>query len=324
MISRCIKDIEVIGRFIFLETASSETEQLDKMLLELLLTIISLVLIYIYVWARKRQIYWKRYNVPYIESLPLIGHFARVILLKENVADTVTRLYNHPKARKQPFVGINVFHKPTILLRDPELIKQVAVKDFNYFVDHHTGIDPFHDPIGGNNLFQLNNPRWRKLRTKLSPIFSSGKMKQMFYMVEKVADDLNKTLHKSLVNNRTEVECQTIFGLFTVDVISIVAFATEANCVKDPENSEFFQTAKNSFMNTPWNKFCFNSVFLLPEVTKLLNVYTFDKKFEVFMRHLFSEVMTHRLKNGGTRNDLIDALIAIQNNSTPEEKASKS
>lgn len=293
------------------------------MLAELLFTAISLLIIYGYFWAKQRQTYWKRKNIPYIESRPLLGHFTRTVFLKENIAHTISRLYNHSKAKGQPFVGINAFHKPALLIRDPNLIKQVTVKDFNYFVDHHAGVNPVHDPVGANNLFQLNNPIWRKLRVKLSPIFTSGKMKQMFYMVDKVGDELNEKLRSALVDNQLEVECHSLFGLFTTDVISIVAFATEANCLKDPERSEFLHNAKNSFMNTPWNKFCINSVFLFPELSNLISIQSFDKNFEKFMRRLFNEVMTQRLQNGGTRNDLIDALIAVKNSSSPEEKSSE-
>lgn len=292
------------------------------MIIVLLLAVVILILTYGYIWARQRQTYWKRHKIPYIESFPLLGHFARMILLQENIADTIRYLYNHPNAKEQPFIGINVFHKPAILLRDPDLIKQIGIKDSNYFTDHHTGADPLHDPVGGNNLFQLKNPVWRKLRAKLSPIFTSGKMKQMFYMVDKVGNDLNEKLKFSLTDNSVEVECHALFGCFTTDVISLVAFATEANCVKDPEQSEFFLNAKKSLMSTSWDKICFSSVFLLPELYGVLSMRTFGKSFEDFMRRLFNEVMDHRLKYGGTRNDLIDALIAIQNSSTPEEKAS--
>lgn len=290
------------------------------MFIELLLITLSLTIFYGYHWAKQRQTYWKRNNVPYIESLPLLGHFTWMVLLKENIAHVISRLYNHPNAKGQPYVGINVFHKPALLIRDPELIKQMAIKDFNYFVDHLAGADPVHDPVGSNNLFQQNNPLWKKLRAKLSPIFTSGKMKQMFYMVEKVGNDFNETLNKSMKNASVEIECHEYFGRFTADAISLVAFATEANCIKDPERSEFLYNAKNSFSNTPWNKFSLNSVFLLPELASILSIRSFDQNFENFIRRLFNEMMSLRIKNGGTRNDLIDCLIAIQNNSSVEDK----
>lgn len=293
------------------------------MFFELVVAIFTLLIIYLYGWAKKRQTYWKDQKIPHIESFPLLGHFVRPTILKENISDTIIRLYNHPSAKGQPFIGINIFHKPAILIRDPELVKRICVKDANYFIDHHTGANPLHDPVGGNNLFQLNNPTWKKLRGKLSPVFTSGKMKQMFYMLENVGNNLNEKLQKSLKNGSTEVEVHELFGCFTTDVISLVAFGTEANCLKDPDRSEFFQNAKQSLMSTNWNKICFSTVFFLPELFGMLNMTTFDKGFEQFMRRLFNEVMRHRKVNGGVRNDLIDALIAIENSSTEEEKASK-
>lgn len=44
----------------------------------------------------------------------------------------------------------------------------------------------------------------------------------------------------------------------------------------------------------------------------MLNLKAFNPSFEKFLRRLFDEVMTSRLRNGGNRNDLIDALIALK------------
>lgn len=44
---------------------------------------------------------------------------------------------------------------PSILLRDPELIRQVGVKDFDSFVNHPPFFDPVTDPLLGNSLFSL-------------------------------------------------------------------------------------------------------------------------------------------------------------------------
>lgn len=45
-----------------------------------------------------------------------------------------------------------------------------------------------------------------------------------------------------------------------------------------------------------------------------------NPSFEKFLRRLFDEVMTNRMKSGGNRNDLIDALIALKNAEMDKDK----
>lgn len=47
------------------------------------------------------------------------------------------------------------FNKPTLLLKDINLIKQVGIKDFDHFVDHRAFISEEIDPLFGKNLFSL-------------------------------------------------------------------------------------------------------------------------------------------------------------------------
>lgn len=44
---------------------------------------------------------------------------------------------------------------PTLLILDPDLIKLVAVKDFEHFMDHRSIIPDNADPLWTRNLFAL-------------------------------------------------------------------------------------------------------------------------------------------------------------------------
>jgi cytochrome P450 family 6 len=72
-------------------------------------------------------------------------------------------------------VGIKPFYVPV----DPELIKHVPQIDFQHFVNHGTFIDEVNDPFSGH-LFSLEDAKWRNMRIKLTPTFTSGKMKMVF------------------------------------------------------------------------------------------------------------------------------------------------
>jgi len=90
-------------------------------------------------------------------------------------------------------VGFYVLDKPFLLIRDRELVKNILVKDFSYFADRYVSADP-NDRIGYANLFFIRNPTWKAIRMKLTPFFTSGKMKKMFDLMLVCVENLDEYL----------------------------------------------------------------------------------------------------------------------------------
>jgi len=67
--------------------------------------------------------------------------------------DFVVYMYNKLKGHK--YGGVYQFMFPTVLLRDPELIKMVTVKDFEHFLDHQSAISEETEPLFGKALLNL-------------------------------------------------------------------------------------------------------------------------------------------------------------------------
>jgi len=55
--------------------------------------------------------------------------------------------------------GVFKFGQPMLLIRDPEIVKNVLVKDFNSFHDNDIEMDPDVDPVFGRNPFLLTGER---------------------------------------------------------------------------------------------------------------------------------------------------------------------
>jgi cytochrome P450 len=82
------------------------------------------------------------------------------------------------------------------------MVKNILVKDFQNFMDRKLSVEEKFDPVFGNTLAVLNGQLWRHLRIKLTPVFTSRKMKMMFYLV-----DINgKELADCLENSTAEGE----------------------------------------------------------------------------------------------------------------------
>jgi cytochrome P450 family 9 len=53
------------------------------------------------------------------------------------------------------------FTKPVYFVRDPKLAKQLAIKDFDYFVDHQVIMDENTDKLMGKSLISLQGQKWK-------------------------------------------------------------------------------------------------------------------------------------------------------------------
>lgn len=57
--------------------------------------------------------------------------------------------------------GFFEFTIPAYIVRDPKLLKKLAVKDFDSFLDHRAFLDENVDPLLGKGLFSLRGQKWR-------------------------------------------------------------------------------------------------------------------------------------------------------------------
>jgi len=117
--------------------------------LTFLATAIAVVLTSFYIYMKHKFSYWKKRNVPYIEpSLPF-GNLS----FKKNIAYVMSDIYNAAKGEK--VFGFWFFHKPCLMVNDPELIRRVLIQDFSYFSDHGTYSNFKDDPIARKSFFDL-------------------------------------------------------------------------------------------------------------------------------------------------------------------------
>ncbi|XP_024880595.1 cytochrome P450 6B2-like, partial [Temnothorax curvispinosus] len=119
--------------------------------------------------------FWKSRGVRGPRPIPLFGNFKDVTFSKISAHNYLTKMYN--KYKDEPLFGIFAGMTPVLIVKDLDLIKNVLIKDFSTFANR--GIPTFEkaEPLS-HHLFSLEPKRWRPLRTNLSPVFTSGKLKE--------------------------------------------------------------------------------------------------------------------------------------------------
>jgi cytochrome P450 family 6 len=144
--------------------------------------------------------FWHKLGIPYVKPTPFVGNLKDSVLLKTTVGEQLQRIY-HEHSDKL-YVGIFTFDKPSLLIRDPEIVKNILVKDFQTFMDHMISFEGMFDPLFGNSLPILKGQLWRHLRTNLTPVFTSSKMKMMFYLVNTCGKELADCLEKATADGK--------------------------------------------------------------------------------------------------------------------------
>jgi hypothetical protein len=89
-----------------------------------------------YFWGTMTYSRFTRDGIPHIKPLPFIGSMGPAIFKKQSPHDLIVEFYN--KFKDRPYAVLFMFRQPFVFLIDPELIKTVGVKDFDYFTDHQT------------------------------------------------------------------------------------------------------------------------------------------------------------------------------------------
>lgn len=281
-----------------------------NLLTQFLLGVLLIIAAFVY-WLNRRQDYFKNLNIPYVPSIPLLGVFGDALRGKIAFYDNVVTICDHPAVKDKPFFGMFLFHKPGLMVTDPELIKRILVKDFNHFANRYSGSDT-HDPLGYYNLFSVKAPLWKSLRGKLSPFFSSGKLKSMYYLLDKISNNLTQHINKRLdKDDKVELELKALAALYTTDVIASCAYGVEANSLENPDG-EFRKAGYAIFDRSFWRSLELPAFFMLPQVMKFFNFLTFSAKGTKFIMSTIVEVMAAREASGNKRNDLIDTLLDLK------------
>ncbi|KAL7026331.1 hypothetical protein ACKWTF_013864 [Chironomus riparius] len=269
--------------------------------------LIAVIILLIYLFFKKTFSFWKDHGFPYIKGSFPMGSLGSV-RTKEAICEFMRREYDNYK-NKGPAFGIYFMTRPALVITDPDLLKEVLIGSFDNFYHKGFEFDEKTDPLW-SNLATINNlEQWKILRAKISPTFTSGKMKMMFPIVLECADRLIEYIKEV---NHENLEMKEIFSALTTEVIGNIAFGLNVKCIGNP-GSEFKKITKRVFEPTNWDNFKFLFMFALPKVAKIFNMSINPKFITDYFLDIVSSNLEYREKNNIQRNDFFQLLINIKN-----------
>lgn len=268
-----------------------------------LLILFTTITLFVYIYSTRKYDYFKKRNIQYEKPIPLFGSFLPVLSMKLTIGEWLRKLSNSIDA---PYFGIFVFDEPYLIVKSPKIIKQILVKDFNKFTDR-TILAPNHNEILSNMMFLQKSPDWKKVRGKMSPVFTSGKLKGMLSIINEVGVEMNRYIRKNL----GVLESKEVTAKFSTDVIAKCAFAINPHSF-EMENSDFRKIGRAFFEFTWRNGIVQSSYFFKQGWASLFHLEFVQRWAITFLRDIFWSAIRKREQANVKGNDLIDIIVEMR------------
>ncbi|XP_066909371.1 probable cytochrome P450 6a14 [Halyomorpha halys] len=268
------------------------------------LIVITTALYYI---LTKNHGFWASRNVKYIRPVPLFGNAFSTALSFAPGCKVQQEQYNYFKGEQ--YGGIWAFWKPKLLITDPQLIEHIMVKDFTYFTDREGTVDVKTDPLA-NHLVNKNGNNWKILRTKLTPVFSSGKLKTMIQQIIECSDACVEHIGQKAATGKPFEVREEMAG-FTMDVIGSCAFGLNINAIND-HNSQIRKLGLMIFAPSRIRKLRRMLGMHFGFLLRLVRWKRMPAKFALFFLNTIMGIVKYREENNFHRNDFIQLMMEVR------------
>lgn len=214
------------------------------------------------------------------------------------------------RSTNSPYLGYYGGLRPMLMVRDPELIRAILIKDFQHFHDRGFYYDEQIDPLSAH-LLALNGEKWRNLRNKLSPTFTSGKLKAMFSTLVDSGVPLQQYLSKCAKTDDI-VDMREISARFATNIIASVAFGIDINCIEDPD-TDFRVYGRKAFELSFKTAVVQSLSFISPALLKFFKVRVTNKEVETFVVSVVEQTLRYREENNVVRKDFFQLMVQLRN-----------
>ncbi|KAL6110958.1 cyp3a7 [Pungitius sinensis] len=129
--------------------------------------------------------------------------------------------------------GIFDGRQPVLCITDPAMIKTILIKEcYSLFTNRRN--------------FRLNgqlydavsiaeDDQWKRIRSVLSPSFTSGRLKEMFDIMKHHSANLTSSMKKK-ADKGEPLELKEFFGPYSMDVVTSTAFSVDIDSLNNPSD----------------------------------------------------------------------------------------
>lgn len=273
---------------------------------------IIILLSVIYRYLTSRFDLWKKLGISGPKPIALYGNLKSPSWGLKDTNSFLVETYN--KYKNEPLVGVFLLKRPALILRDPDIISDILIKNFNSWMDRGFKIVEEVDPLWPNLIF-IEHQRWRVLRTKMTGGFTSGKIKDMFHLLSECGDNLVNYINELIKSEGDAVDVGNLTKKFTTDAVGMCAFGLNLNTINE-KDSDFQKYLRLPLLPIFYNKLKRLMTDLFPTLYKLMKPLFYEKDMNEYFTGLIRHTRRQREESGefNKRHDFIDILMELKKN----------
>ncbi|XP_033214820.1 cytochrome P450 6B1-like [Belonocnema kinseyi] len=273
----------------------------------------------IYYYLKCQYNFWQKQGIPYARGIiPGLGNMTYVVLLRQSFNKLCENYYKENE--KHSMFGFYQFSTPTLLVRDPELVKSVLLTNFASFQENQISIScPKEDALFTINPFFSKMDTWKENRAPLTNAFSSKKLKTMLPLIEEASSRMENYIKQKMSHEREKLELnfKTFFNLYTGE-IAAAGMGIQGHNFDDDSislKSELtFKTAIETVFSAPFFTGGFSQIILMfmPRLAKILNMTLLPKEVDLFYRQSVKNILANRKRDNRSNNDFLKMIVDHQ------------
>lgn len=201
--------------------------------------------------------------------------------------------------------GIYGIGQRALILNDPKMVREISIKELHKFPIRFGGYMGKTSMV--HSLFMMPaNDDWKRIRTIVSPAFTSGKLKAMITPINRILDNFVRNLDKHGESGEMfDVKIYT--SALTMDVIASCAYGIEVDSISESDHPLVKHAQRILSLDVSITQaIC----FVVPFFGKLLNLDPFDRKSAKYFDDLTFKIIDERLKMRNQQSkDLIGLMV---------------
>ncbi|CAG2108560.1 unnamed protein product, partial [Medioppia subpectinata] len=211
--------------------------------------------------------------------------------------------------------GFYEWGAPILTVSDPELIKQILVKDFYKFRNRRP-VPGKGTGVFSKTMLTARDDHWKRIRAIASPTFSSYKLKRLYPLIDECCRDFLAALDRDVSTGQTEVDLKRVMGAYSMDVIASTAFATKTHPYFDASNP--FVMKANRVMTIVFSLITWQTFVAMILPTCLTKTPVWKRLAKgvqsnaMFFIDVIQRLMSERKKSGKKRNDFMQLLMDVK------------
>uniref|UniRef100_A0A1B0CNY5 Cytochrome n=1 Tax=Lutzomyia longipalpis TaxID=7200 RepID=A0A1B0CNY5_LUTLO len=271
---------------------------------------VAVICYFVYRWSTATYRTFDERNVKFIPPFPFFGNYKDIIFHKKGYREWLMELYNSFPEEK--FCGYFEMRNPSFLIRDPELIKNLVVKDCETFLDHRLDSTYDSDLLYSRSLVKLTGTDWKDMRSTLSPAFTGSKLRTMFTFMTECCNSSVQYLEESANGKPMLMDMTDMFCRFTADIFGTCIFGIRVDSFRNP-NNDFYLNGKKAvdFSGLRGLRTFFMGNF--PKFTNFFGITSCEKNNANYFRSLIWDTIHQRERENIVRSDMIQLLMQARN-----------